>query len=826
VYLGRTPDPGGEDVRLDPADLRTHGVIVGMTGSGKTGLALVMLEELVAAGVPVIAIDPKGDLGNLALLVRGLQPEGFAPWVGEGEAPDTAARWREGLARWGLDAADVDALADKLDLTIYTPGATAGVPVDVLAALRRPDPAVLGDAEAAAELVADVVSGLLGLVGRDADPVRDPEHVVLSAVLAGAWQAGEDLDLAGLISRLVEPPFARVGVFPVDTYLPPKARLALALELNALLAAPSFAAWRTGAPLDVDALLTPGPRTPVSVFSIAHLDDAGRRFFLANLLGQVLAWTRRQPGTEGLRAALFFDEVAGFLPPHPADPPTKRPLLLLMKQARAVGLGVLLATQNPVDVDYKALSNAGTWLVGRLRTEQDRRRVLSGLPAADLDDTVAALPKRAFVLVRAAGSARVLATRHARCFLRGPFTRAEIGRLIGAAERSAPAQPPAPAPAGAPRAPAPAASAAVASPTSTGAAPPPLPPGAWGASPSSGAWGASPPPLPASAFTSAPSASPSVAAASTAPPPLDASMWALHPAAVHRADLAPVLAGHVSAAPGPVRYLPGLLAVVRLRFDEDRTGFVVDRRVTHLRFPLGDDPGDDALTPVSVAEEELLPLPSTGAVFAALPAWLDEPAEVRSAGARLVAAIHRGETAGQAVNTPLKLWARGDETPEAFAARCRDAADDGLAQALRKLEQEARKKLDALERKLDAARRRVDTAEGRAAALRAEEAVGAGEVLWSMFSGRRRSLTSVASRRRRSMDAGRKASDAEAAVEALEDEADALAAYVEEEAERLREDWRARAEEITVREVRLEKADIALERLGILWVPLTRQVPG
>jgi len=376
LYLGRVLE-GDADLRLPADRLRTHGVVVGMTGSGKTGLCVVLLEELARAGVPVIAIDPKGDLGNLGLLFGGLSAEEFAPWVGADErADEVATRWRDGLARWGVGPQQVHDLRESMALTIYTPGSDAGVPIDVLGAFRRPDREL--DEEARLAIVTASVSGLLQLVGHTGDPVRDPAHIVLSQIVDAAWGAGEDPDLETLILRLVDPPFAKVGVFPLDRFFPPDDRMELAMALNGLVAAPTFAPWTRGVGLDIDAMLRPvaGGRTPIHVFSLAHLADPQRQFVLSLLLGRLQAWSRSQPGTSDLRALLYFDEVAGYLPPHPHDPPTKRPLLTMMKQARAVGLGVVLATQNPVDIDYKALSNAGLWCIGRLQTPQDRNRLL------------------------------------------------------------------------------------------------------------------------------------------------------------------------------------------------------------------------------------------------------------------------------------------------------------------------------------------------------------------------------------------------------------------------------------------------------------------
>ena len=426
--LGRIAD--GESLAIKSSRLRTHGVVVGMTGSGKTGLCLVLLEELIAAGVPIIAIDPKGDLGNLGLLFPQFQPDDFAPWVGSDNPSKVAKSWQGGLLKAGISADRVQQVRDKLALTVYTPGSSAGVPVDLLGMLEAPPEASMADEEALRAIISAAVSGLLGLAGRKADPVKDPAHVTLSYIIERAWRAEESLDLSSLILQLVDPPFERVGVFPVDRFFPPDERMELAMSFNAILASPGFETWRKGAKLDPDRMLAVEDRVPVSIFNVAHLDDRQRQFFVALLLSRLLAWSRRQPGTEDLRAVLFFDEVAGYLPPYPRNPPTKAPLLTLMKQARAVGLGVVVATQNPVDLDYKALSNAGLWCIGRLSTSQDRQRLLKGIEGADLDSTVAGLSKRQFLLHEIGrGEPQVFGSRHAMCYLRGPLTAVEIGKL-------------------------------------------------------------------------------------------------------------------------------------------------------------------------------------------------------------------------------------------------------------------------------------------------------------------------------------------------------------------------------------------------------------
>jgi hypothetical protein len=412
---------------LTPASLTRHAVCLGMTGSGKTGLCIGLLEDLAAQGVPILAIDPKGDLANLALVFPELTPEAFAPWTsGPAAAADAAAAWA--AAHPGGETA---AWLERVSVRVLSPGSESGTPVDVLGCLTAA-PAGL-DPEGLRELVTGAVSALLGLIGRPADPLRDPGAILLARLLGDAFARGESMPLDRLIPAVVDPPFGEIGYLSIDTFLPRDARLALAGDLNAVVASPAFAPFRTGVPLDVGAWLTPGERAPITVVYLAHLDEPQRQFFLTLLLHRVVAWSRRLPGTPDLRALVYLDEVMGVLPPHPKDPPTKWPVLALMKQARAVGVGVVLATQNPVDIDYKALSNAATWLVGRLQTRQDRARVVDGLASAgvdvgELDDALANLPPRTF-LVRDGGPPRTVRSRHTYAFLRGPLTRGELSRL-------------------------------------------------------------------------------------------------------------------------------------------------------------------------------------------------------------------------------------------------------------------------------------------------------------------------------------------------------------------------------------------------------------
>jgi hypothetical protein len=457
-YLGRPHDLAmgethAEPLLYDSNDLTTHAVCVGMTGSGKTGLCVTLLEEAALDGIPAIAIDPKGDLGNLLLAFPKLEPSDFRPWVDPGEAarnqvsPDDFAAsqaelWRKGLSKWDQEPDRIRRYCDAVERVIYTPGSSAGIPITVLKSFRAPVAELSADADAFNERVSSATSGLLALLGIDADPVRSPEHIFISKLLEAAWRNGHDLDLHRLIENIQRPPFDRVGVVDLESFYPATQRFQLAMSLNNLLAAPSFASWLQGEPLDVQRMLfSPSGKPRLAVVSIAHLDESQRMFFVTLLLNEVLSWVRTQPGTSSLRALLYMDEVFGYFPPL-ANPPSKRPMLTLLKQARAYGLGCVLATQNPVDLDYKGLSNAGTWFLGRLQTERDKARVIEGLEGASaeagskfnrqqMEATLAALGKRVFLMNNVHNESPVVfQTRWAMSYLCGPLTRGQIKTLM------------------------------------------------------------------------------------------------------------------------------------------------------------------------------------------------------------------------------------------------------------------------------------------------------------------------------------------------------------------------------------------------------------
>lgn len=448
-YLGRT-ELG--PYLFDSKNLTTHGVVIGMTGSGKTGLSIALLEEAAIDGIPAIVVDPKGDLGNLLLGFPDLSPASFAPWVPEGADPAAeAAKWAEGLRASGQDGARIQRMRDTVDLAIYTPGSRSGRPLSVLGSLKAPPRETVQDLDAIADRTAQVATSLLGLVGIEVEAGRSREHALLATILDDAWRKGEDLDLAGLVGRIQTPPFQRIGVLDLASFFPDKDRFQLAIAFNAVLASPGFSAFLEGEPLDVAALLrTTAGKPRISILSIAHLGDTERMFFVSLLLGELVGWMRKQPGTPSLRALFFMDEILGYFPPV-ANPPSKAALLVLLKQARAFGLGCVLATQNPVDLDYKGLANAGTWMIGRLQTERDKARVLDGLEGvsaghgfdrATMDKVLSGLPKRHFYMhcVHEAQPA-VIESRWALSYLRGPLTRDEVVKLAAATKKDEAAGP-------------------------------------------------------------------------------------------------------------------------------------------------------------------------------------------------------------------------------------------------------------------------------------------------------------------------------------------------------------------------------------------------
>ena len=768
---------GGEPFAVDPRDLTTHGVIVGMTGSGKTGLGIVLLEEALSAGVPVLAIDPKGDLGNLLLTFPDLSPASFAPWVEESKAREAgvsveehaaqvAARWKEGLAASGIGPERIQALRDGADFTIYTPGSSAGVPLNLVGSLKAPPLPWESEAETLRDEIEGTVSSLLGLVGVAGDPLASREHVLLSNLVEHAWRAGRDLDLGTLIGEIQAPPLRKLGVFDVDAFFPAKERTELALRLNALVASPSFAAWGEGAALEPAELLGSPGKPRAAIVYLAHLSDEERQFVVTLVLAKVVTWMRGLAGTSDLRALVYMDEVFGFAPPT-AAPPTKKPILTILKQARAYGVGMVLATQNPVDLDYKAMSNAGTWLVGRLQTERDKERVLEGLRSAagdtdvgTLGETVGGLEQRQFLVVSAHEPEPVVfSTRWAMSYLRGPLTKEQIETLMQGREVR-PAE---------------------AAPGSAGPAP-----------------------------------------ATPAPPVAgDVPVRHVHPSAPWLAEVGGGAAGTQLRA-----YLAARLS---LRFDDAKADLDTTEEWEALYGPLDAGLDLDDETQVDYDERDFAPGPPAGASYVRPDAPIADAAFFEDAGKEIEQRVGDARTLTVYRNRPLKLYSRPGETEEQFAARADEAAQAEADEETAKIRDRLEAKRDRLERALETARRRTEELDVEQKSRTTTEVLaGAGQVLSILLGGRGRTRTiasagraigSAASRRGMTARAGERRRSAEEKVEAAEQSLEELEQEIVDEVAEIDEEWAAKATEIDSVEVRLESSDVRLVELALVWVP-------
>ncbi len=779
LVLGAALDPASGE-RTDRAalvptsELTTHGVVVGMTGSGKTGLGVVLLEEALSAGVPTVVIDPKGDLTNLALLFPLLRGSDFRPWIDESAARQAgldadafagqqADTWREGLAGWGIGKERMSALRDGVEVAIYTPGSTAGRPLNVVGSLQAPPPGT--DPETVSDEIDGYATSLLGMLGIAGDPLASREHILLANLIQHAWSRGADLDLPTLLAQVQQPPLRKLGVMELDAFFPPADRTAFALRINGLLASPSFAAWMQGDPVDIDSMLrTPDGRPRCAVVTTAHLTDDERQSVTALVLSKLVTWMRRQSGTTDLRALLYMDEVAGYLPPT-ANPPTKKPVLTLLKQARAFGLGVVLATQNPVDVDYKALSNAGTWMIGRLQTEQDKARLVDGLSSATggvdlaaLTETISGLGKRQFVLRRAGVDAPVVMTsRWAMSYLRGPMTRDQIAALTGSEEA----------------------------------------PG-----------------------TADPAPEPGTGAATSSTPPADDEtpvMPQVPVSAAHVAPAAPWLP-LVGASPTGRRLRGAAIARVRLRYDDEKAGLVHDEEYEAVVPDLAEVPSLSGLVPVDYDDRDLVADPPPGAAYALLPGPVATKTYWTALRKLLVDELARSRTTAVPANAVLKLYGRVGETAEEFLGRCRDAADVAAERDLAKLRTTYATKLAAARSKITDAQIAAQTS---AQDYEAQYGVAATvtTALGSLLGGRR-SRSSLAAQARRERAASAKVGSSAAKVDAAGRAYAALESALQEAILAVDAEWEAKATDITTRVIPLEKSDISVVDLRLAWLPV------
>jgi hypothetical protein len=805
-YLGKEYDLAKKKllerlVMYDARDLTTHAVCVGMTGSGKTGLCIDLLEEAAIDSVPAIIIDPKGDITNMLLTFPDLRTEDFAPWVNvddarrkdmstEQYAKYIAETWQKGLKEWDQDGERIRMLKQSVDFRIYTPGSDAGLPISILASLAAPEMTWSDNEELLRDKIQGTVSALLGLVGIEADPIRSREHILLSNIFEHFWRRGEDLDLAKLITSIQTPPVRQLGVFDVETFFPEKERFELAMLLNNIIAAPSFDLWLRGESLDVSRLLySPDGKPRHSIFYIAHLSDQQRMFFVTLLLEQVLTWVRQQSGTTSLRALLYFDEVFGFFPPV-ANPPSKRPILTLLKQARAFGFGVVLTTQNPVDLDYKGLTNAGTWFIGKLQTDRDKMRVLDGLESAAsqagskmnrrrLDKSISALGSRVFLLHNVhADEPVVFQTRWAMSYLRGPLTRIQVKQLMGGVpvEKAAAAVEEQPA--------------AVSTP---------------------------PPPGQEEYMKNVPQLSPDVP-------------QVFLPVRMNTVDALTVLAEQIHQKPEQTEsvlvYEPTLLALGSIRFIDrkvridklQKTRLLVDPSKVSAIIRWEEAESID-IDPTSLPQQ-----PEADARFGTVPSELNTPAEFKSFSKDFLDYLYRGNLLNIHYHSIANLYGQPDESEREFKIRVQQMLREKRDDEVEKLRRKYTTQLQKVEAKLYREQQELAQDQATYAGRKREEVLSAGESIISVLGvfGRSRSTTafSKAARKRR-LTAKAKADVDESVREIarLQEEIQGIRSSMEQQIADINNMWDAKLKEIQTYTVRPKKSNCSIDMVSLAWTP-------
>ena len=788
-YLGKAFDleadrQKDELILYDSKDLTTHAVIIGMTGSGKTGLGVALLEEALIDKVPVIAIDPKGDLGNCLLNFPDLAPGDFEPWVNPTEATnrgmttaqyaaDQAKLWEKGLADWGQGKDRIARLSNGADMAIYTPGSNAGIPVSVLRSFSAPDAALRDDADLYRDRIASTATSILALVDVDADPLTSREHILVANIVKHSWDAGRSLDIAALIQAIQKPPMDRVGVVDLDSFYPEKDRFALAMRLNNLLAAPGFGVWMEGEALDAGRLLYTEDGMPrLSVMSIAHLSDSERMFFVTMLLNELLAWMRRQSGTGSLRAILYMDEIFGYMPPT-ANPPSKMLLLTLLKQARAFGLGLVLATQNPVDLDYKGLSNTGTWFIGRLQTERDKARVMEGLEGAAgggefdrgrMERVLAGLGKRRFLLHNVHENAPVVfATRWVMSYLAGPLTRDQIRTLMAGRAATMP---------------------------ENGVARDPAPGGT----------------------------------AHDAPPVMPPKV------PVHYLPLSAE-----RPAGCEVYYHPQLLAAATVHYHNARYKVDAERAILCLA-EIDDGPAGidwDAAERPAIDPADLRAAGESGAVYGEPPAAAGRAANFSDWEKAFKRWVRTGCVIELSRSAEFKLVSTPGESEGDFRARLQQAANEARDIAVGKLRKRYDGKLNTLENRLQRARQKVETQEEQASQSKLDTAISVGTAVLGAFLGRKRltksAATSVGSAIRKAGRMSKESGDvarAEEEMAEVQKDIDELTRAFEADVAALEERFDAANADLETVTVRPRAMDIQVHVVGLAFSPYFRDARG
>lgn len=753
--------------------LTTHGIVFGMTGSGKTGLCIDLLEEAVAEDIPMILIDPKGDLTNLDLIFPEFSGEDFQPWVSPADAAkkgrsvedfakDMAEKWKTGLESWGIQKEQVENIKNKADVRIFTPGSSAGLRSSILEGFKKPDKDFEEDEEAMVEKIRSSVSALLALLDIENDPLKSKPHILISNIIEHYWRLGRSVSIEDLIINIQKPPIQKLGVFEVDQLIDEKERTELAFELNNIIASPTFRFWTSGMPLSAEMLFKKGDKVPVNIFYIAHLSDNERMFFVTLLLNEIVYWMRSQPGSGNLKYLVYMDEVFGYLPPYPQNPPSKNPLLILLKQARAFGLGVVLATQNPKDVDYKGLTNMGTWFVGKLQAEGDRERVMEGLSGIvgqsgealdnkQIKDIITGLKSRKFLVknVHDKGGLKVFQTRWAMSYLAGPLTREQI-KILAKEQKTAMKE-------------------------------------------------------------MQPLLEDRAAAEQGAEPQAKEHLLPFAPKPEIPLDFI------YDNKAGSGSYSPYLYVDGEVVFDEQRLGLYVRKKyfITALLEP-GID-WRDALISEEEPEYSDEALEDTAGY---------EPFDIKlnyTQSKRLQSSLKDflfGEFSLELfINNDLNIVSETGEVREAFLQRCRDVVEKMIDKEVEKTKESYERRIDRIEDRIEREKSNIAKLEQDHKAKRTEELVSAGETVLSLLlGGRSRKGFSAAARRRRSTSSAKaRVKMKQERVAQLDEDLVELQEELEDKIADIEDEFYEKADDIEPYEVRLEKNDIVISRQAILW---------
>ncbi|WP_342349947.1 DUF87 domain-containing protein [uncultured Nitrospira sp.] len=796
-YLGRPYDLATKSAKpglllYDSKDLVTHAVCVGMTGSGKTGLCIGLLEEAAIDNIPAIIIDPKGDIANLLLTFPDLRGSDFLPWINpddakkkeltpEAFADKEATKWKAGLESWGQDGARIAKLREAAEFLVYTPGSTAGLPVSILQSFSVPPPKILEDAELLGDRVGTTATSLLNLVGLDADPLQSPEHILLANILKTSWEAGQDLTISSLIQQIQTPPFSKLGVMDLESVFSSKDRFALAMRFNNLLGAPGFSAWLDGQPMDIDQILhSPTGKPRIAIFSIAHLNDTERMFFVSLLLTQMVSWMRSQSGTTSLRALLYMDEVFGFFPPI-KNPPSKAPMLTMLKQARAFGLGVVLATQNPVDLDYKGLGNTGTWFIGRLQTERDMARVLDGLEGAaansagnfnrqKMEQIISGLGNRVFLMNNVHDDGpEIFETRWALSYLRGPLTRTQIKTLMDPVKALL--------------------SDSAASPVSTN--------------------------------TQAAASS-----SHTGTPPRDS---ATHPPVLPpdiRQHFVPIRGARPADA--SILYHPRLYGAASVHYQDAKTKLDEVREVQALASMIaGPVPVQwDQAESLDIPPADLNAHPADGAQFGDLPGTASQEKSYKGWEKDFEDWVYRTQTLNIFRNASLGVTSGPHESERDFRLRLQQLVRERRDEETDTLRKKYAGKMATLEDRIRRAEQAVQRESEQAKQQKLQTVISIGATLLSVFMGRKTvsrssmgQATSAVRGMSRTMKEGKDVDRAEENVDALQQQLAALDAELQQEIQSLTTQWDVQTIPLETLIVRPKKTNISTKLVALAWVP-------